>query len=98
MRQCLDCASYVNFLGIKQAHAPLLLPQQKTQHIGSKGNPSAASVEPRSVFDRLGPVTKPSMGSPKGQVTKPSHSCDPMSFKAIVGSEEWEIVKSKKSS
>ncbi|KAJ7014497.1 hypothetical protein NC653_003958 [Populus alba x Populus x berolinensis] len=67
-----------------------------TTHIDNKGISSKASDKPHDVFDRLGPVTEPSLGSAEGQVVKPSHNCDLMSTKFTVASGEWAIVKSKK--
>jgi hypothetical protein len=37
-----------------------------TRHIGNKGISSEASDKPRSVFDLLGPVAEPSLGSVEG--------------------------------
>jgi hypothetical protein len=64
--------------------------------LSSKGNPSTAVEKPRSVFDSLGPVIEPSLGSAYGQVVEPSHSTDLMATKAVVSSGAWEIVTSKK--
>ncbi|KAL9403803.1 hypothetical protein Peur_000775 [Populus x canadensis] len=36
------------------------------RHMGNKGISSEASDKPRSVFDRLGPVAEPSLGSVEG--------------------------------
>jgi hypothetical protein len=64
--------------------------------LSSKGNPSAAAKKPRSVFDYLGPVTEPSLGSAHGQVVEPSHNTNPMATEVVVGSSACEIVTSKK--
>ncbi|KAL9366691.1 hypothetical protein Peur_037890 [Populus x canadensis] len=37
-----------------------------TRHIGNKGISFEASDKPRSVFDRLGPVAEPNLGSVEG--------------------------------
>lgn len=71
---------------------------QETRHMDSKVNPSKASDKHRSVFDRLGPVAEPSMGSADTHVIGPAHSVDPMSTEVVVAFGEWEIVKSKRGS
>ena len=64
--------------------------------MGKNNHPSIVATRGRSVFDRLGSVAEPNLGKTKGQIGESSQNYDPMTTEAVVATDGWEIVKSKK--
>ncbi|KAJ6874258.1 hypothetical protein NC651_032927 [Populus alba x Populus x berolinensis] len=89
-RFCKLCKVLGHNTGTCTSHlAPVVKP------LGKKSNPPITANRGRSVFDRLGTVTEPSLGKTKGQIGETSQNYDPMTIEAAVASDGWEVLKSK---
>ncbi|KAJ6874257.1 hypothetical protein NC651_032927 [Populus alba x Populus x berolinensis] len=80
-RFCKLCKVLGHNTGTCTSHlAPVVKP------LGKKSNPPITANRGRSVFDRLGTVTEPSLGKTKGQIGETSQNYDPMTIEAAVAS------------